>query len=103
VVKLYKFRASSQNRTVKLYTVHTVHFYSITNFLNQQIHTSYLLYNTIFTVKSVKHISVPYFGTIIRDQYRELHKITNQKIMVLQVVNKENEAFVVHMDKGEVL
>jgi hypothetical protein len=46
------------------------------------MHTSYLLYNTIFTVKSVQHASVPYFGTIIRDPYSELHKITNQEIMV---------------------
>jgi hypothetical protein len=36
------------------------------------MHTSYLLYNkNFFTVKSVQHVSVHYFGTIIRDPYRE--------------------------------
>jgi hypothetical protein len=42
-----------------------------------------LIYYTIFfPVKSVQHVSVPYFGTIIRDPCCELHKITNQQIMV---------------------
>jgi hypothetical protein len=36
-----------------------------------------LIYYTIqfCTVKSVQHVSVPCFGTIIRDPYRELHKL----------------------------
>jgi hypothetical protein len=45
------------------------------------MHISYLLYNTIFYSK-IQHVSVPYFGTIIRDPYCELQKITNQQIMV---------------------
>jgi hypothetical protein len=45
--------------------------------------TLLIYYTVIFlTVKSVQHVSVPYFGTIIRDPYRELHKITDQEVMV---------------------
>jgi hypothetical protein len=48
----------------KLYTVHTVHFHFF------------------FTIKSVRHVSVLYYGTIIRDLYIELHKITKQPVVV---------------------
>jgi hypothetical protein len=51
-----------------LYIVHTVHFHLITHFLNQQnAHFLFIIqYNFFFTVKSVQHVSVPYYGTIIR-------------------------------------
>jgi hypothetical protein len=52
--------------------------------LNQQnAHFLFIIqYNFFFTVKSVQHVSVPYYKTIIMDPYRESHKITKQQIMV---------------------
>jgi hypothetical protein len=42
----------------------------ITNFLNQQnAHFLFIIQYNFFTVKSDQHVSVPYFGTIIRDPY----------------------------------
>jgi hypothetical protein len=32
--------------------------------------------------KPVRHVSVLYYGTILRDLYFELHKITNQPVVV---------------------
>jgi hypothetical protein len=51
--------------------------------LNQQnAHFLFIIQHNFFTLKLVQHVSDPYSGTIIRDPYRELHKITNQQIMV---------------------
>ena len=44
----------------------------ITYFLNQQnTHFLFIIQYNFFTVKAVQHVSVPYFGTIIRDPYRK--------------------------------
>jgi hypothetical protein len=44
--------------------------------------TSYLFYKiTSFYNKTVRHVSVLYYGTIIRDLYLGLHKITKQQVM----------------------
>jgi hypothetical protein len=46
---------------------------------SNKMHTSYLLYNiTFFAIKSIRHVSVPYYGTIIRDLYLDLHKFSTQ-------------------------
>jgi hypothetical protein len=60
----------------------TIYEYQI--FLNPTKCT-FIIYYTIeflFTIKSVQHVSVPYYGTIISDTYRELRKITKQQVMV---------------------
>jgi hypothetical protein len=45
-------------------------------------HFLFIVQYNSFTVKSVQHVSYQYSGTIIRDPYRESHKITTQQIMV---------------------
>jgi hypothetical protein len=51
-------------------------------------HILFITQYSFFIVKSVQHVSDPYSGTIIRDPYRESHKITNQQIMVHIKISK---------------
>jgi hypothetical protein len=61
----------------------------ITHFLNQQnAHFLFIIQYNFFTVKSVQHVSVPYFGTIIRDPCSKIipnRKSTNNGIVCLCV------------------
>jgi hypothetical protein len=58
----------------KLHIAHTVHFHSITNFLNQQnAQFLFIIQYNLFTVKSVQHVSVSYFWDHHQGQYKKVN------------------------------
>ena len=84
---MLSFKHCSKRKKFKLYIVHTVHFHSITHFLNQQnAHFLFIVQYNFFTVKSVQHVSVPYFW----DHHQgPISRVTqNHKLQILVRIKK---------------